>query len=515
MKLRWIVTLSLVLLSWLDICSDVFAITQYASLAKQRRTKEWRCSNGQVTSGWNNSAATRQEDNPFLAPVCASRARGTGSEAADQFVLDGPPYEFAFWMCLYLTAGLCVGHLLTQAVFAMWAMWETRRAEYADECSSCWPVLPFITAFARGLVLWEPAYQFLCMYSPPKHMGPGESDQYTRHAERAFVRLRLAETLFKGPCKTVALFALLLQAVARSSSSSAYLPAAAFGTRGFDAVPMVASALSFAIGTLSTLLFSTAYALSQRQSLWGCAKPPPSGGLIASFGSAAGVSLYSLCSFWTRALAFATAVAALMLDDNIATRAFYLMVGAIGFLILLGWELFTGSICCSVHSCVSNVAPLCKGCYCAFVSTCVVNIPWNTARTACSSSAAQAAVESAARGGAAAGGAKTERRWWPSAAFTGVMCSALIGAGLVLSIVAGGKATCYAACNGHANASGGSSGYQFFSVTCGLIAAALALCELVLYAVLSCTAPRRAVDDGWNDYPSDWDPNARISPALA
>jgi hypothetical protein len=87
-------------------------------------------------------------------------------------------------MCVYLTVGLLAAHLLCQAAIAMWAVREARRAGFGDECDNCGPILPYITAAARGLVLCEPAYQSLCAYAPVAGMTAGEQELYTRHAQK-------------------------------------------------------------------------------------------------------------------------------------------------------------------------------------------------------------------------------------------------------------------------------------------------------------------------------------------
>jgi hypothetical protein len=67
---------------------------------------------------------------------------------------------------------------------AMWAVQEARRAGFGNECDSCGPILPYITAAARGLVLCEPAYQSLCAYAPVAGIGAEEQELYTRHAQK-------------------------------------------------------------------------------------------------------------------------------------------------------------------------------------------------------------------------------------------------------------------------------------------------------------------------------------------
>jgi hypothetical protein len=99
-------------------------------------------------------------------------------------IFRNPPYSFAFWMCLYLTAALLAAHLLCQAAIAMWAVREARRAGFGDECDECGSILPYLTAAARGLALCEPAYQTLCAYAPVSGMQAEERELYTRHAQK-------------------------------------------------------------------------------------------------------------------------------------------------------------------------------------------------------------------------------------------------------------------------------------------------------------------------------------------
>jgi hypothetical protein len=87
-------------------------------------------------------------------------------------------------MCVYLTVAFLAAHLLCQMAIAMWAVREARRAGFGDECDNCGPILPYITAAARGLVLCEPAYQSLCAYAPVAGMGAKEQELYTRHAQK-------------------------------------------------------------------------------------------------------------------------------------------------------------------------------------------------------------------------------------------------------------------------------------------------------------------------------------------
>jgi hypothetical protein len=66
----------------------------------------------------------------------------------------------------------------------MWAVREARTAGFGDECDGCGPILPYVTAAARGLVLCEPAYQSLCAYAPVGGMLAEEKELYTRHAQK-------------------------------------------------------------------------------------------------------------------------------------------------------------------------------------------------------------------------------------------------------------------------------------------------------------------------------------------
>ncbi|WIA35197.1 hypothetical protein OEZ86_003660 [Tetradesmus obliquus] len=230
----------------------------------------------------------------------------------------------------------------------MWAVREARRAGFADECDGCGPI-PYITAAARGLGLCEPAYQSLCAYAPVAGMPTEEQELYTRHAQKVFIRSRLAELVFKGPAVTIAAFALLLQLIALSSSSQLYTPPGAFSSsRTVATLPLVATALSFGVGVLSLAAFCSAYAVSQRQSLWGGAKPVQTRGAAKTAVFAAAAFVHCACSAVCRAAVIASAVASIMLDDNIGRPAFYLVVALLATALLLALLVGSKSTCFAV-----------------------------------------------------------------------------------------------------------------------------------------------------------------------
>lgn len=349
---------------------------------------------------------------------------------------------------------------------------------------------------------------------------------------QVFIRSRLAELVFKGPAVTVAAFALLLQLIALSSSSQLYTPPGAFSSsRTVATLPLVATALSFGVGVLSLAAFCSAYAVSQRQSLWGGAKPVQTRGAAKTAVFAAAAFVYCACSAVCRAAVIASAVASIMLDDNIGRPAFYLVVGGLAALLVIGWVLYSHCCVCGGRGLLLHCMSGVRGVYCAFVSSFIVNMPWNTSaaiyhhesdRSTAAGRSSGGGSSSAAAPAAATGGmfnlsrrrssdssrAPSERRWWPAIVFTVVSAAALLATALLMALLVGSKGTCFAVCGGYVTAQGWPQGYAFFSVPAGLLVALLVVAEVLLFVLLSRAAPKRKYDDDWDDEFIELDPHA-------
>jgi hypothetical protein len=340
---------------------------------------------------------------------------------------------------------------------------------------------------------------------------------------QVFIRSRLAELVLKGPAVTVAAFALLLQLIALSSSSHLYTPPGAFSSsRTVATLPLVATALSFAVGVLSLAVFCSAYAVSQRQSLWGGAKPVQTRGFAKTAVFATATFVYCACSAVCRAVVIASSIASILLDDNIGRPSFYLLVGGLAALLFVGWLLYSYCCVCGGQGRLLHCMSCVRGAYCAFVSSFIVNMPWNTsaaiyhhlessrpaAAAASSGDGSSSGIFSRRRSSDSSSRLPSERRWWPAIMFTVVSALALLATALLLALLVGSKGTCFAVCGGYVTAQGWPQGYVFFSVPAGLLVAVLVVAEVLLFVLLSRMAPKRKFDDDWDDEFIELDPHA-------
>jgi uncharacterized membrane protein YgcG len=206
-----------------------------------------------------------------------------------------------------------------------------------------------------------------------------------------------------------------------------------------------------------------------------------------------------------------------MLDDNIGRPSFYLVIAGLVALLVIGWILYSNCCVCGgqgmLLDCMSGV----RGAYCSFVSTFIVNMPWNTSAAIyshehnISTDGGAASGDSSSGGGFAGGGLfkrrrssessrfPRERRWWPAIVFTIISAIALLATALLLALLVGSQGTCYAVCGGYVTAQGLPQGWVFFSVPAGLLVAVLVVAEVLLFVLLSRTAPKRKFDDDWDD----------------